>query len=232
MDFGKTQIGNMTFVKYKKGDLPFIKVSTVSGDFSVEYGAGSMMFMLLDNTPIEDKVDNLPMLIVRNVQYVANCIDVELQVDVLKAIGSALDRADAKPISDEEDAKIIEEERQMYEMKKEMGEDGQIKCDSEEVQKWISPEDKVSMNMWAGYPEFLDFLAEDFKDFLANVEEGDLKSEYLLPNIVDKLLKEERANVKVLETQDRWFGVTYKETVQEAFRELISDGVYAEKLWE
>lgn len=117
----------------------------------------------------------------------------------------------------------------------EMGEDGQIKCDSEEVQKWISPEDKVSMNMWAGYPKFLDFLAEDFKDFLANVEERDLKSEYLLPNIVDKLLKEERANVKVLETQDRWFGVTYKEdkeTVQEAFRELIADGVYAETLWE
>ena len=117
----------------------------------------------------------------------------------------------------------------------EMGEDGQIKCDSEEVQEWISPEDKVSMNMWAGYPEFLDFLADDFKDFLVNVEEGDLKSEYLLPNIVDKLLKEERANVKVLETQDRWFGVTYKEdkeTVQEAFRELIADGVYAEKLWE
>ena len=117
----------------------------------------------------------------------------------------------------------------------EMGEDGQIKCDSEEVQEWISPEDKVSMNMWAGYPEFLNFLAEDFKDFLANVEEGDLKSEYLLPNIVDKLLKEERANVKVLETQDRWFGVTYKEdkeTVQEAFKELIADGVYAEMLWE
>ena len=116
----------------------------------------------------------------------------------------------------------------------EMGEDGQIKCDSKEVQEWISPEDKVSMNMWAGYPEFLDFLAEDFKDFLTNVEEGDLKSEYLLPNIVDKLLKEERANVKVLETQDRWFGVTYKEdkeTVQEAFAELIREGVYAEKLW-
>ena len=117
----------------------------------------------------------------------------------------------------------------------EMGEDGQIKCDNKEVQEWISPDDKVSMNMWAGYPEFLDFLADDFKDFLVNVEEGDLKSEYLLPNIVDKLLKEERANVKVLETQDRWFGVTYKEdkeTVQEAFRELIADGVYAEMLWE
>lgn len=122
MDFGKRQIGNTVILKYKKGDLPFIKVSTVSGDFSVEYGAGSMMFMLLDNAPIEDKVDNLPMLIIRNTQYVANCIDAELQVDVLKAVGNALDRADAKPISDEEDAKIIEEERQMYEMKKEMGE--------------------------------------------------------------------------------------------------------------
>ena len=116
----------------------------------------------------------------------------------------------------------------------EMGEDGQIKCDSEEVQKWISPEDKVSMNMWAGYPEFLDFLADDFKDFLVNVEEGDLKSEYLLPNIVDKLLKEERANVKVLETQDRWFGVTYKEdkeSVTAALRGLIEKGVYPSKLF-
>lgn len=120
MDFGKRQIGNTVILKYKKGDLPFIKVSTVSGDFSVEYGAGSVMFMLLDNAPIEDKVDNLPMLIIRNTQYVANCIDEELQVDVLKAVGNALDRADAKPISDEEDAKIIEEERQMYEMKKEI----------------------------------------------------------------------------------------------------------------
>ena len=117
----------------------------------------------------------------------------------------------------------------------EMGEDGKIKCDDPKVQEWISPEDKVSMNMWAGYQEFIDYLAEDFKDFLANVKEGDLKSEYLLPNIVDKLLKEKRANVKVLETQDRWFGVTYKEDkeiVQKAFAELIQNGIYAEKLWE
>ena len=115
-----------------------------------------------------------------------------------------------------------------------MGEDGKIKCDVPEVQEWISPDDKVSMNMWAGYPEFLDFLAEDFKTFLSEIEEGDLKKEYLLPNIVDKLLKEGRANVKVLETQDRWFGVTYKEdkeAVQEAFAGLIKDGVYPANLW-
>ena len=80
----------------------------------------------------------------------------------------------------------------------------------------------------------MDFLAEDFKDFLADVEEGDLKSEYLLPNIVDKLLKEKRVNVKVLETQDQWFGVTYKEDkeiVQKAFEKLIHEGEYQEKLW-
>lgn len=115
-----------------------------------------------------------------------------------------------------------------------MGEDGKIKCDLPDVQEWISPEDKVSMNMWAAYPEFLEFLAEDFKTFLSEVEEGDLKKEYLLPNIVDKLLREGRANVKVLETQDRWFGVTYqedKEAVQKAFAELIKEGVYPANLW-
>lgn len=115
-----------------------------------------------------------------------------------------------------------------------MGEDGKIKCDLPNVQEWISPEDKVSMNMWAAYPEFLEFLAEDFKTFLSEVEEGNLKKEYLLPNIVDKLLKEGRANVKVLETQDRWFGVTYqedKEAVQKAFAELIKEGVYPANLW-
>ena len=66
------------------------------------------------------------MLMLRNTQYVGNCIGAKLQVDVLKAVGDALARADAKPISDEEDAKIIEEERQMYEMKKEMEEENSV----------------------------------------------------------------------------------------------------------
>ena len=105
-----------------------------------------------------------------------------------------------------------------------MGEDGKIKCDLPDVQEWISPEDKVSMNMWAAYPEFLEFLAEDFKTFLSEVEEGDLKKEYLLPNIVDKLLREGRANVKVLETQDRWFGVTYQED-KEAVKKALYIGI-------
>ena len=109
-----------------------------------------------------------------------------------------------------------------------MGEDGKIKCDLPDVQEWISPEDKVSMNMWAAYPEFLEFLAEDFKTFLSEVEEGDLKKEYLLPNIVDKLLREGRANVKVLETQDRSVSYTHltlptKRKIRKLYRKHLPD---------
>ena len=115
-----------------------------------------------------------------------------------------------------------------------MGEDGKIKCDLPDVQEWISPEDKVSMNMWAGYPDFLDYLEKDFRTFLSNISDNPMKKEYLLPNIVAELLREDRINVKVLETHDKWFGVTYaedKEYVQNAFKQLIENGVYPEKLW-
>ena len=89
-------------------------------------------------------------------------------------------------------------------------------------------------NMWAGYPDFLDYLEKDFSTFLSNISDNPMKKEYLLPNIVAELLREDRINVKVLETHDKWFGVTYaedKEYVQNAFKQLIEDGVYPERLW-
>ncbi len=92
----------------------------------------------------------------------------------------------------------------------------------------------VSMNMWGVTPEFMDILQQKFVDFLAGVQPGDLKAEYLLPNIVDDLLQHGQASVKVLSTPDKWFGVTYaedKDTVVEAFKELIAAGVYKESLW-
>lgn len=113
--------------------------------------------------------------------------------------------------------------------------EGKIICDDLEVQKWISPKDKVSMNMWAGYPNFIEYLEEGFGEFLGDIDDNPLKKEYLLPNIVDQLIKADRASVKVLETNDRWFGVTYKEdkeVVQNAFKQLIADGVYPANLWE
>lgn len=132
MEFGKRQIGNLVILKYKKSvkskkgnaSIPFIKVSAASGGFSVEYMAGSGMFMLLDSCPLEDKEGNLPMLILRNTYYVGNMFDAQFQVDVLKAIGACIERADAEPLSEEEDAKIIEEERRIQEIKEEMGKEG------------------------------------------------------------------------------------------------------------
>ena len=102
----------------------------------------------------------------------------------------------------------------------------------------IVPIDKnslVSMNMWGLQPEFIDLLEEGFVEFLSAQKEGDTKSEYLLPIYIDELLRAGKAEVKVLPTDARWFGVTYQEdkaSVTEAFRKLIADGVYSEKLYD
>ena len=64
--------------------------------------------------------------------------------------------------------------------------------------------------------------------------ESEQHQQRITKNSVDRLLKEERVNVRVLETQDHWFGVTYredKESVKNAFARLISNGVYSEMLW-
>lgn len=99
----------------------------------------------------------------------------------------------------------------------------------------VNPEQHVSMNMWGLPPSFLDELETGFPEFLDNVKEGDLKAEYLLPRIIDNLIGSGKARVKVLETRDKWFGVTYKEdkeAVVAAIRRLIADGVYKEKLYD
>lgn len=98
----------------------------------------------------------------------------------------------------------------------------------------ISSSQYVSMNMWGLPPKFLKELEAGFPVFLSELREGDLKAEYLLPAIIDKLIKSGRAKVTVLPTPDKWFGVTYKEdkqAVMQAIRDLITAGVYKEKLF-
>lgn len=93
----------------------------------------------------------------------------------------------------------------------------------------------VSMNMWGIPPGFLEELERGFPEFLHSLKEGDTKSEYLLPRIIDSLIVSKKARVKVLETKDKWFGVTYredKEAVVQAIRNLISAGVYEENLYQ
>lgn len=93
----------------------------------------------------------------------------------------------------------------------------------------------ASMNMWGIPVSFIGELEKGFPEFLAGIKEGDIKSEYLLPRIIDKMVMEGKVRVRVLETSDKWFGVTYKEdkpTVADSLRRLIADGVYPEKLYQ
>lgn len=98
----------------------------------------------------------------------------------------------------------------------------------------IDPKSHVSMNMWGFTPEFLDVLEDGFKEFLSSIKEGDIKAEYLLPSIVDTMIKEKKAAVSVLESNDKWFGVTYKEdkpVVVASIKKLIDEGKYPESLY-
>lgn len=105
----------------------------------------------------------------------------------------------------------------------------------------LDPESYVSMNFW-GFPAregktpwYMDVLEKDFIGFFQNdVPSNPLKAEYLLPTHIGGLLREGKVTVKVLETNDKWFGVTYqadKPAVVDSIRRLIENGEYAEDLY-
>ena len=93
----------------------------------------------------------------------------------------------------------------------------------------------VSMNMWGLTPAFLDVLENGFKEFFEKeVPENPLKSEYLIPIYIGELLKKGKMSVKVLKTNDTWYGMTYHEdvaAVRESFKEMLDNGVYKADLF-
>lgn len=103
---------------------------------------------------------------------------------------------------------------------------------------WISlPEDTVvSMNMWGFSKSMMKELRNRFAGFLSeNLPKNPLKCEYFLPFVVDELIREGKADVTVLKSRDRWYGVTYKEdkpVVVKAVQALKDQGLYPQKLWE
>lgn len=94
----------------------------------------------------------------------------------------------------------------------------------------------VSMNLWGFTHEILDELEKGFMKFLTSLDKTDpLKGEYYIPWVVSRLLKEKKAEVEVLTSFDKWYGVTYHEdkaTVVDAIRGFRESGLYPEKLWE
>ena len=100
----------------------------------------------------------------------------------------------------------------------------------------LSADTIVSMNMWGFTRSFLDEALARFPAFLDKaLAENPAKAEYFLPYVVEQLIGEGRAQVRVLVSEDKWFGVTYREdkpTVVAAIAEKTEAGLYPDRLWE
>ena len=106
-----------------------------------------------------------------------------------------------------------------------------VSSDNGELLKGDEP---VSMNMWGFTPILFDYLEEKFIDFLKK-EGSELKSEYLIPSVINDLIQTGDESVHILNSSESWFGVTYKEDkpyVIGEIQKLIEKGIYPCKLFE
>jgi UTP-glucose-1-phosphate uridylyltransferase len=111
---------------------------------------------------------------------------------------------------------------------------GKIRFQGENDQSHELQEDTiVSMNIWGFMPSLFDYLEEDLLQFL-EANSMNLKSEFLLPNVIDRLIKSGLVEIPVLPTDAQWFGMTYKEDreiVSAKLKALVDDGVYPSPIW-
>ncbi|MCI7033350.1 MAG: nucleotidyltransferase, partial [Bacteroidales bacterium] len=101
------------------------------------------------------------------------------------------------------------------------------------VEQVIAPDTPVSMNFWGFTPDYFKYSEEYFVKFLKeNIDKP--KSEFFIPTLINELVKQGKASVKVLTTESKWFGVTYsqdRQGVVDKFAELHATGVYPEKMF-
>lgn len=97
----------------------------------------------------------------------------------------------------------------------------------------LAPDTPVSMNMWGFTPDYFDHSTRYFVDFL-KAHAADLKAEYYIPSVVNLMIREGKATVRVLDTASKWFGVTYasdRPVVVDKFAELHASGEYPDKMF-
>lgn len=103
--------------------------------------------------------------------------------------------------------------------------------------QWVTTPDNtpVSMNVWGFTPDYFDYSEDYFKSFLSDPENmANLKAEFFIPLMVNKLINDGTAAVKVLDTTSHWFGVTYpddRQGVVDRIQRLVDEGVYPAKLF-
>lgn len=117
----------------------------------------------------------------------------------------------------------------------ERGTDGIVRYKDENGEHPIDENTTVSMNLFGFTPDFFSKTEELFKEFLSNpANMSNLKSEFFIPLCVNTLINQKRVSLKVLTSEAKWFGVTYKEDKPEVvskISKLIADGIYHSKLW-
>ena len=93
----------------------------------------------------------------------------------------------------------------------------------------------VSMNMWGFTPDYFEYSEEYFKEFLSDPKNmQNLKAEFFIPLMVNKLITEGTATCEVLDTTSKWFGVTYaadRQDTVDRIQKLVDEGVYPNKLF-
>lgn len=115
--------------------------------------------------------------------------------------------------------------------------DDAIKFSEDNGETWHELENNtpVSLNCWGFPAAVLDEMAVQFEDFLKNLrEENENKAEFFLPSVVEKLITQNKAKVKVLESRDKWYGITYQEDkaeVASALDKMKTEGIYPFDLW-
>ena len=113
--------------------------------------------------------------------------------------------------------------------------DGRIQYFLDEQWHDLTEDTLVSMNMWAFAPSIIEEIEKRFSRFLdTTVVENPLKGEMYIPNVIGELLQEKLADVKMMQSHDKWYGVTYqedKEGVKAGIRSLIEQGCYPQPLW-
>lgn len=99
----------------------------------------------------------------------------------------------------------------------------------------LNLETTVSMNLWASFPEFIDMSEDYFIKYLEKNKENLDSCEYVLPEMIGELIKENKADVTILPTNDKWIGITYKEDLvpaQKSFKKMFDQGLYPDNIWE